>query len=230
MRTVVVSTHLDDAVLSCWSVIDGPDDVTVVTVFTGGPDPGTLTKWDKHAGARDSATRMVERRAEDRAALAVAGREPVHLGLLESQYVVGDPDVPWSALEPHLGDADVVYAPAAIAIGRPPHHDHCIVQTAVLAGRPDARLYADQPYCWFRPDAHPGDLLGRARELVELDEPVRVRKAEAIRPLRGRAADPRVARTIRPLRDPRPTRIRAVLALIVRARGEPSSWRRTPRR
>jgi LmbE family N-acetylglucosaminyl deacetylase len=185
MRTVVVSTHLDDAVLSCWSVIDGPGDVTVVTVFTGGPEPGPLTEWDRLGGAPDSATRMVERRAEDTAALAVAGREPVHLGLLESQYVAGDPDVPWSALEPHLGDADVVYAPAAMAVGRLPHHDHCIVRTAVLAVRPDVRLYADQPYCRFRPDAHPYDLLGRAHELVELDEGMRVRKAEAIRCYKG---------------------------------------------
>jgi hypothetical protein len=49
MRTVVVWTHLDDAVLSCWSVIDGPGDVTVVTVFTGGPEPGSLTEWDRLA-------------------------------------------------------------------------------------------------------------------------------------------------------------------------------------
>src|SRR5205807_10094736 len=84
-RTVVVSTHLDDAVLSCWSVLDAPGDVVVVTVFTGGPPPGTLTEWDRDSGAADSAERMIQRVEEDRAALRVAGREPVHVGLLEGQ-------------------------------------------------------------------------------------------------------------------------------------------------
>ena len=31
--TVVVSPHLDDAVMSCWSVLEGAPQVTVVTVF-----------------------------------------------------------------------------------------------------------------------------------------------------------------------------------------------------
>ena len=180
MRTVIVSTHLDDAVLSCWSVIDGPGDVTVVTVFTGGPEPGGLTPWDSRTDAPDSATRMVERRAEDAAALAVAGQTPVHLGLLESQYLRMVPEVPWAVLAPYLEGADVVYAPAAIALGRPPHSDHVVVRKAVLAGRPDAVLYADQPYCRFRADTRTEEP-GRARDLVELDEGMRVRKAEAIR-------------------------------------------------
>jgi hypothetical protein len=177
MRTVVVSTHLDDAVLSCWSVIDGPDDVTVVTVFTGGPAPGTLTEWDRLGGATDSAARMEERRAEDRAALELAGRTPVHLGLLESQYV-GSPRVPWSALAPYLADADAVYAPAGLAVGRRPHSDHVLVREAVLGGRPDSVLYADQPYCGFLQTAP--DFLGRSAGLVELDENARYRKCQAI--------------------------------------------------
>ena len=182
MRTVVVSTHLDDAVLSCWSVIDGSGEVTVVTVFTAGPEPGRLTDWDRLAGAPDSATRMVERRAEDRAALAVAGRTPVHLGVLESQYVGSVPEVPWSQLAPHLEGAAVVYAPASIAsVGRRPHGDHEAVRKAVLAGRPDAIPYADQPYCGFDPTTGPSELLGRIAAPVELDAEVRTRKAEALR-------------------------------------------------
>jgi LmbE family N-acetylglucosaminyl deacetylase len=181
MRAVIVSTHLDDAVLSCWSVIDGPGDVTVVTVFTGGPEPGPLTEWDLLGGAPDSATRMEQRRAEDRAALAVAGRVPVHLGHLESQYVDGAPDVPRSALVPCLDDADVVYAPAGIAVGRDPHQDHTVVRDAVQGVRPDAILYADQPYCQFRTDVELVDPRDRSASLVELDEETRVRKAEAIR-------------------------------------------------
>lgn len=178
-RIVVVSTHLDDAVLSCWSVLDGPGDVVVVTVFTGGPPPGTLTEWDEDSGAADSAERMIQRLAEDRAALRIAGREPVHLGLLEGQY--GRGEMPPAALEPYLV-ADVVYAPAGIA-ERHVNEEHVRVRDVVLSMRPDARLYADQPYCQFRPsfDLRVELAEGRVPHVVELPPAAREHKAQAIR-------------------------------------------------
>jgi hypothetical protein len=72
VNVVVVSTHLDDAVFSCWHVLASPDhDVRVVTVFTGGPAAGVTTSWDADTGV-DSATRMAQRIEENRVALAVA--------------------------------------------------------------------------------------------------------------------------------------------------------------
>jgi LmbE family N-acetylglucosaminyl deacetylase len=184
---VVVSAHLDDAVFSCWSVIAGSDDVRVVTVFTAVPPPGKLFKWDRDTDAPDSATRMRERLDEDRAALAVAGRTPVHLGLLEPYYGGGRvwPD----DLRPQLEQAALVYAPAAVGLKRI-HPDHGDVRDAVLAVRPDAVLYADQPYCGFRPDIRPPAELGNgyAAELVSLSPEERTRKARAVNCYAGELA------------------------------------------
>jgi LmbE family N-acetylglucosaminyl deacetylase len=186
-RVVVVSAHLDDAVMSCWSLLDGAlldgardvtgaTNVTVVTVFTGGPEPGFLGEWDSDSGAPDSATRMQQRRAEDVAALAVAGCPYVHVGLLEVEY--GGGTCPPDAIAAHLGDADVVYAPAGIGL-RHVNEEHGRVRDAVLALRPDARLYADQPYCGFRPDTELAS--DREREVVALAPQQRERKSRAIR-------------------------------------------------
>ena len=46
----VVSTHFDDAVFSCWTVLAGDADVEVLTVFTAGPDDDRVTEWDADTG------------------------------------------------------------------------------------------------------------------------------------------------------------------------------------
>ena len=84
MSTAVVSTHLDDAVLSCYREL-GPETV-VVTVFAGIPPPGEPGSWDRRTGAPDSTARMRERREEDIEALALSGCRAIHLDLLDSQY------------------------------------------------------------------------------------------------------------------------------------------------
>ena len=180
MEVVVVSTHLDDAVLSAWSVLSAQR-ARVVTVFTGGPPPGTLTSWDADSGALDSATRMEQRRSEDAAALALAECEFEHLGLQEAQY--GRGQCAPEALAPSIAGAGVVYAPAGIG---EPHvnREHIVVREAVLALRPDAWLYADQPYCNFSPTTElPGS--ARKRVLVTLPDELRSSKAEAIRSYAG---------------------------------------------
>jgi hypothetical protein len=170
-------------VLSCWTVVDGDGDVTVVTVFTGAPEPGFVSSWDADTGV-DSATRMQQRIAENRSALALAGRTPVDLGLLEVLY--GGDGVPVEALVPHLADADVVYAPAGVGITIV-NREHGLVRDAVLATRPDARLYADQPYSQFRPDtALDAELRGRRTALaVRLSPAQRRSKLAAIRCYEG---------------------------------------------
>jgi hypothetical protein len=173
---VVVSTHLDDAVLSAWSVLS-PQRARVVTVFTGGPPPGTLTSWDECSGAPDSATRMEQRRSEDATALALARCGLEHLGLKEGQY--GGGLCPPEAVAPSIAAADVVYAPAGTGEPRM-NREHIVVRDAVLAVRPDAWLYADQPYCNFSATTElPGST--RRRQLVTLSHELRASKAEAIR-------------------------------------------------
>lgn len=167
---VVLSPHLDDAVLSAWHVLSSPRDVTIVTVFAGVPEPGFVTDLDRSHGADDSAAWLKRRRLEDRAALAVAGRAPVHLDLLEAQFpayriprvrdairrtperflelvtdeteVRSDPDDLAALVRPHIPPGAVVYGPAGIG-GHPDHRD--LAQATVRLGG-DVRLYADSPY------------------------------------------------------------------------------------
>ena len=52
---VVLSPHLDDAVLSCWHILGREDDVRVVNVFTGSPENGDGDyTWDRLTGSQDS--------------------------------------------------------------------------------------------------------------------------------------------------------------------------------
>ena len=48
---VVVSPHLDDAVLSCGQLLAASREAIVLTVFSAGPDEGApLTDWDRACG------------------------------------------------------------------------------------------------------------------------------------------------------------------------------------
>lgn len=148
---MVLSPHLDDAVLSCWSVLTSPDDVRPVNVFSKAPPPGSVTRYDRICGARDSAENVHERLAEDARALEAAGRAPVNLALLDRQY-----RRPWQT--PSLKDLDdrlvhavprvqALYAPAALGFAPQPDHE-LVRRFALAAARAGIRLglYADVPY------------------------------------------------------------------------------------
>jgi LmbE family N-acetylglucosaminyl deacetylase len=196
-KTVVVSAHLDDAVLSSYAPL-GPT-TTVVTVFAGLPPEGTLGKWDADGGATDSRTRVAERREEDRRALAPSGAPYVHLDLPDLQYVtLGVVERPTletlsTSLREHLDEATTVLAPCALSANRPfdrfrrpRYSDHRFVRDAVLAVRPDATLYADLPYA-LNPGtggfALPADVdgSGRTESRVELEEQLVAEKIGAVR-------------------------------------------------
>ena len=182
MSIVVVSPHFDDAVLSCWSLVDSEDDVQVVTVYTAGPDDPTLiSRWDADTGVT-SQVRMQQRAEENRAALAIAGRSATNLGGLEGQY--GDGSVDEKALAAAIQDAGLVYLPAATATDEGHvNREHVRVRDAGLRIRPDAWLYADQPYNHFRAGLElPADLRERysPREEVLLSPEHRERKARAL--------------------------------------------------
>jgi hypothetical protein len=172
-------------VLSCWTAIAGDGDVTVATVFTAGPKPGITTSWDRNSGV-DSAARMAQRREEDGRALALAGRGPVHLGVLERQY--GGGRVPLDVLEPYVREATVVLAPAGTGTLQK-NSEHRVVRDAVRRLRRDCWFYADQPYSDFAQEVRlPLRLRAALRSRAGLDAlPVRLsaaeqeRKASAIR-------------------------------------------------
>jgi hypothetical protein len=146
--TVILSPHPDDAVLSLWHLLTGPDDVLVLNVFGASPDGHRGDGWwDTLTRATDSVERVRERHAEDREALALAGRAPENLGFLDGQYRHAEQPV-----EPIVeaiadavdGDA-LLLAPAALDA----HRDHRLVRSAALALRKRGHrvaLYADVPH------------------------------------------------------------------------------------
>jgi LmbE family N-acetylglucosaminyl deacetylase len=209
---LVLSPHLDDAVLNCWSVLSG---AVVATVFAASPASGTRTGWDALCGATDSQEMVRERLAEDLEALASAGASPVHLGFLDAQYRGCRARPALAAVDAEIAlalpAASVVYAPLGVG-----HSDHRFVRrfAAALAqaGLP-VRIYADIPYVsgygwpsWvtgepsdprLRVDVHLAGLLRQVPELsapaadvevVRLSTAQRTAKLEAMRTYRTQFA------------------------------------------
>jgi LmbE family N-acetylglucosaminyl deacetylase len=164
-RRVVVSPHLDDAVLSCGGALAGwaaaGDRPVVVTVCAGRP-AGALTDFARFQHARwgEEVDLVGQRRAEDERALASLGARPVWLDYLDciyrgTRYTTEESLFgPLAADEANLIDrvaADLaalwpatagatVYAP----LGLGNHVDHQLVRAA--AGRLEA---AEVPIVWY---------------------------------------------------------------------------------
>jgi LmbE family N-acetylglucosaminyl deacetylase len=89
---IVLAPHLDDAVLSCGTLMiraSGRAPVTVVTFFTeAGQPPYTMSarRYLRQAGARDAKALYQRRRTEDRAALEPIGITYMHTGLTEALF------------------------------------------------------------------------------------------------------------------------------------------------
>jgi LmbE family N-acetylglucosaminyl deacetylase len=82
---LVVSPHLDDAVLSAYGFLRRPG-TTVMTVFSGIPAPGVVNAWDTGLGFSDGHEAMLARRAEDQGALDALGVPSIRLPLLDGAY------------------------------------------------------------------------------------------------------------------------------------------------
>jgi LmbE family N-acetylglucosaminyl deacetylase len=144
--TIVLSPHLDDAVLCAFTVLTGPGDVLVVNVCDGMPPGGRATAWVRMTGGADNAQQMTLRLAEDRAAMAMVARRAIGLRFLDSDERDPDatPDEIAAALSDAVPAASRLLAPAAIGS----HPDHKRTQAAALsfAGQIPVELYADMPY------------------------------------------------------------------------------------
>jgi LmbE family N-acetylglucosaminyl deacetylase len=128
---LVVSPHLDDAVLSCGDLLSARPYTTVVTVFAGTPlDPEVLTDWDATSGFSSAGAAMQSRRQEDRAALQLLGATPRWLDFLDSQY--GD-SPSTSAVAKALSNLLDETEPAAVLYPAGLFHsDHVLVHKAIL--------------------------------------------------------------------------------------------------
>ncbi|MCC8395480.1 PIG-L family deacetylase [Paraburkholderia sp. MMS20-SJTR3] len=85
-RLLVVSPHLDDAVLSCGLLLAAHPGTTVCTVFSAPPAHNLTTDWDRQSGFADAFEAMHARKAEDREALALLGARALHLPFCDAQY------------------------------------------------------------------------------------------------------------------------------------------------
>lgn len=87
--TLVLSPHLDDALLSASTFALGPP-CDVWTVFAGRPDPPRTTDWDVACGFPDSDATMTARLAEDIAAFAGTPARVRRLDAWDGAYVERD--------------------------------------------------------------------------------------------------------------------------------------------
>jgi LmbE family N-acetylglucosaminyl deacetylase len=179
-EVVVVSPHLDDAVLSLGAAVSGAAQagarVTVLTVLGG--DPGSeleAGEWDRRAGFETLGEAARARRREDERACELVGATPVWLPYCDDQYPRGGTD---QAIR-----ADVVAAVGSAAVlipGHPLEHpDHAWLRRLLDGAFEPARVgvYLEQPYAVWTERPLP-DLPWRPLRASRRD---RQRKLEACR-------------------------------------------------
>jgi LmbE family N-acetylglucosaminyl deacetylase len=153
---VVVSPHLDDAILSLGASIAHATGkgrrVTVLTVFAGNPESELPAGgWDRRGGFATEGEAVRARRAEDDAACAVVGAAPTRLGFSEADYGgARDEEEVWGAVREAVSGAPAVLLPG-FPLTNP---DHALLAGACVRRGLSCRrvgLYAEQPYrLWER--------------------------------------------------------------------------------
>jgi LmbE family N-acetylglucosaminyl deacetylase len=137
-RVVIVSPHLDDAVLGCGRFMSVHAGVIVVTVFAGNPPayPDPMRLWDVQSGFGPGEDVMEVRRAEDRAALACLDSSPRHLDFVEHSYNPGDRPVAAAlvadGLEAVLTELTPTLVLAPFGLANP---DHDVTHRACMLAR-----------------------------------------------------------------------------------------------
>jgi len=134
-RVLIVSPHLDDAVLGCARFMAAHPGCTVVTVFAGNPPryPDPMRLWDVQSGFGPDDDVMEARRKEDHAALSVLDARPVHFDFVEHTYREGDQPVAPDVIAPVVAATLREIAPTLIiapfGLANPDHdvtHQACM--------------------------------------------------------------------------------------------------------
>lgn len=145
---LIVSPHLDDAVLSVGQVMAGRVDMTVATVFSGVPnDCRQLTSYDANCGFESAELAIRARRGEDAAALRCLDAHPYWLDFADNQY--GEP-VNEPAIVDALAAAVDEVAPklliGPLGLAHPDHHTtRRAYQRLVVDTTIEAWIYEDLP-------------------------------------------------------------------------------------
>lgn len=167
--------------LCVFTVLSGPGDVIVVNVCDGMPAAGSATAWVRACGGRDNAEQMRARLTEDRAAMAMVGREAIGLGFLDSDE--REPDANSEQIATALHDLVPAASRLLAPVGIGGHVDHLRTQAAAMsvAGELPVELYADIPYAL---SAKWEPALARVpaprTQVVALDAATRAAKARAV--------------------------------------------------
>lgn len=176
---LVISPHLDDAILSAGQFLAGWPGTAVLTIFAGVPPGQCLTEFDRNSGFRSSQEAVQRRQAEDLRATATVKARAMHLDFLDGQYRQ-EPDLDLDAIADriHATEREVgactVMGPLGLV-----HPDHVKVRDAFLtaATRFDVRipiwLYEDLPSRVLYPESIGTALhaLDRAGWTAQLDFP-----------------------------------------------------------
>lgn len=156
---VVVSPHLDDAVLSAGQFLAQWDGAFVLTVMAGVPPTGLpLTSYDGNCGFDSGKKAVAKRRKEDDVALAALGSTPLRLGFLDHQYRPGQAaDIEGIAVEV---EASLVRTGARrlifpLGLEHPDHRAVCDACLRVVMADEtlDAFVYEELPHRVLWPEA-----------------------------------------------------------------------------
>lgn len=135
---ILVSPHLDDAVLSCGQLLAATPGAVIVTVFAGVPESDLpVTDYDVRSGFGSARHAVESRHAEDRRACAVLDATPVHLQFLDRQYAQpADPADIVGALTSVLAELEDPDVLIPVGLEHPDHQvaARCARQAAVELG------------------------------------------------------------------------------------------------
>jgi LmbE family N-acetylglucosaminyl deacetylase len=158
-RVIVVSPHLDDAVMSLGATIakavQSGAQLEVLTVFGYAPESqAPAGPWDTKSGYKTEGEAARSRRAEDDRACLALGAVPHWFSFGAEPYDRhGTEDQIWSAVDAATRGADVVLLPGS-PLAHPDHAE--LTQLALRRGLSCGRvgLYAEQPYSFYKRNEH----------------------------------------------------------------------------
>lgn len=158
---LIVSPHMDDAVLSAGQLMAGRPDMVVCTVFAGrAPDPHQRTTYDANCGLDDAAHAMRARAIEDDRALHVLRARARRLGFVDHQYAPDDRPAAEAIAHAVMAVADEVRPDMVLWPVGLGHPDHRLVAAAgrLCVGRVPRYVYEELPYRVLHPEQVPGAL------------------------------------------------------------------------
>ncbi len=146
---VILSPHLDDAIFSCWSIIQNKN-TTVITIFAGQPTKKTRTIWDAFCGEINSYKMMQKRKIENKTIMDSLYINSIVLNYLDNQYDKNRPTINqiMNEILSFCSSDCIFYVPLAISLLYR-HPDHVITRNvglALLERNRKVIFYADQPY------------------------------------------------------------------------------------